>query len=50
MELFLDFFMNWALDKIFDCFFSSVTYFVFKCNLKQNEYPDHFHDKRRFRL
>ncbi|MED0870337.1 hypothetical protein P4T23_15145 [Bacillus spizizenii] len=49
MELLLDYLVNWSFDKIMDYILIAGLYFVFKSKTKQNQYPDHFEERRRYR-
>lgn len=48
MKILMDLFTTWIFDKVMDYSLGAVIWFVFKS--KQNEYPDDFEKKRRFRL
>ena len=47
MDYLLDLFLNWLFEKSLDCFIAVV---IFLASQPKQKYPDHFHDKRRFRL
>ncbi|CAF1784725.1 hypothetical protein NRS6110_04090 [Bacillus subtilis] len=49
MNFLLDLFTNWTFDKVMDYMLAAVIWFVFKSKSKQNEYPDDFDERRRYR-
>ncbi|MCK8097930.1 MULTISPECIES: hypothetical protein [Bacillus] len=47
MNYLLDLFFNWLFEKSLDSFIAVVIFLAFN---PKKKYPDHFQDKRRFRL
>ncbi|ASZ03910.1 MULTISPECIES: hypothetical protein [Bacillus] len=50
MKILMDLFTTWIFDKVMDYSLGAIIWFVFKSKSKQNEYPEDFEEKRRFRL
>ncbi|WP_445684575.1 hypothetical protein [Bacillus sp. FSL K6-1005] len=48
MKFLLNYFANWTFYKVMDYTLAAVR-FIFKSKSKQNEYPDHFEERRRHR-
>ncbi|WP_342494110.1 hypothetical protein [Bacillus sp. FSL R5-0447] len=47
MKILMDLFTNWIFEKVMDYMLAAIIWFVFKS--KQNEYPDDFEERRRYR-
>ncbi len=49
MKILMDLFTNWTFDKVMDYMLAAVIWLVFKSKPKQNEYPNDFEKRRRWR-